>query len=315
MIQIGLIDVDGHNFPNLALMKIARYWKEQGADVRWYDPFSHFDKVYMSKVFTFTADYQYCISNADDIEKGGTGYMLYDKKLPEYIDQMQPDYSIYKHLIDDNTAIGFLTRGCIRNCKWCIVPKKEGKISAYMDIDDVAIEGRKNIILMDNNVLASAHGLEQIAKIAERQFKIDFNQAMDCRLVTSDIAELLARVRWNRYARFSCDTSAELQPIFKACELLKQKGYNKEVFVYVLLTEDIHECLDRINRLRSFKTLRLIPFAQPYIDFSGKRQTPQWQKDMATWCNKKSTLFGCEFRDFQVRKGFRCQRWLEDNYC
>lgn len=122
--KIGLIDVDGHNYPNLALMKISAWHKSQGDDVEWYSPFAeHYDVVYMSKVFTHTNDYGYFINNADKIEKGGTGYDI-KKDLPEDIDRLQPDYDLY--CIDKNTAYGFLTRGCIRKCPWCVVPKKEG---------------------------------------------------------------------------------------------------------------------------------------------------------------------------------------------
>lgn len=92
--KIGLIDVDEHGFPNLALMKIARYYRQQGFEVNWYTPWERYDIVYMSKVFTFTPDFTQCISNADKVERGGTGYKMYDKTLPKHIDLLQPDYSI-----------------------------------------------------------------------------------------------------------------------------------------------------------------------------------------------------------------------------
>ena len=96
--KIGLIDVDGHNFPNLALMKIAAYHKSLGDDVEWYDPMfsGHMDKVYMSKIFTFTDDYIYNI-DSEEIVKGGTGYFYPTggTELPEEIEHIYPDYSIY----------------------------------------------------------------------------------------------------------------------------------------------------------------------------------------------------------------------------
>lgn len=311
--KIGLIDVDGHNFPNLALMKISRYWKNQGASVLWYTPFEHFDIVYMSKVFTFTQDFSQCITNADRIEKGGTGYKLYDKNLPKEIDQLQPDYTIYSHIVDDHSAYGFLTRGCIRKCKWCIVPKKEGSLRPYMDIEQIAIEGRNNITLMDNNILASDYGLEQIEKIIKLQLRVDFNQDMDCRLVTEDIAQMLVRVKWLKYIRFACDTSAELRPLFSACEKIKRLGYRGDIFMNVLLTEDINECVNRIREIKKFgraNNIRMMPFAQPYIDFEGKRNPPQWQKDMAHWCNKKAVFKTCDFWEFEPRRGFKCAKYF-----
>lgn len=308
--KIGLIDVDGHNFPNLALMKLSRYWKSQGADVEWYTPFANYDCVYLSKVFTFTPDYMQCISNADNVERGGTGYRLYDKKLPTQIDKLQPDYSIYPNIVDDRTAFGFLTRGCIRNCKWCIVPKKEGYLQPYMDIEEIAIEGRDRIILMDNNILASNYGLGQIEKIIKLRLKVDFNQDLDCRLVTPEIAQMLVKVKWLKYIRFACDTSAQLPHLFKACDLLKQYGYKGDVFMNVLLSDNIDECLQRINEIRKYKGLRLRPFAQPYLDFSGKRQPPQWQRDMARWCNCKQIFDAVEFADYRPRKNEICKNYL-----
>lgn len=170
--NIGILAVDS-TFPNLALMKISAYHKKQGDSVEWYNPFNYYDKLYIAKVFSFTEDYLQYITNADCVEKGGTGYDI-SKTLPTEIDRMQPDYSIYPQ-IDSKTAYGFLTRGCPNKCKWCIVPKKEGNIAPYMDVEEIAIDGRKNIILMDNNVLASDYGLEQIEKIVKLKLRVDFN--------------------------------------------------------------------------------------------------------------------------------------------
>lgn len=136
--KIGLIDVDSHRYPNLALMKISAWHKRQGDDVEWYDVFAeHYDIVYKSKVFSFTPDYNIVISNADKIVKGGTGYAIHgaggehyikeeDTTLPDEIEHIYPDYDLYG--IKD-TAYGFLTRGCPRGCEFCIVGKKEGLCS------------------------------------------------------------------------------------------------------------------------------------------------------------------------------------------
>lgn len=137
--RIGLIDVDGHNFPNLPLMKISAYHKKQGDSVEWYEPLfsGHMDKVYMSKVFSFTPDYPYYV-DADEVVKGGSGYAIelsegvehYNKEkdieLPYEIEHIYPDYSLYPELTKD-TAYGFLTRGCPRGCSFCHVKDKEGR--------------------------------------------------------------------------------------------------------------------------------------------------------------------------------------------
>ena len=147
--KIGLIDVDGHNFPNLPLMKISAYHKQCGDKVEWVNLFEHYDRVYMSKVFTFTPDFEYCI-NADEIIKGGTGYDLHNK-LPTEIENIYPDYSIYPEY---NEAYGFLTRGCPRNCDFCIVGTKEGLCSRKVANLDYFWNGQKVIKLLDPNLLA-----------------------------------------------------------------------------------------------------------------------------------------------------------------
>ena len=304
--NIGILAIDS-NYPNLALMKISGYHKLQGDQVEWYNPFNHYDKVYMAKVFSFTEDYQQWIINADYIEKGGTGYDI-SKVLPGEIDYMVPDYSLYN--LDDKTAYGFLTRGCPNKCKWCIVPQKEGKIAPYMDIKEIAVNNRKNIILMDNNVLASEYGLQQIEKIIRLKLRVDFNQGLDARLVTDEVARLLAKVKWIKRIRFGCDTPGQIAECERATALIDKYGYKGEYFFYCILLNDFKESFERINHWR-YKGSRFLPHAQPYRDFNNPRQIiPQWQNDLAGWTDKKQVFRSCEFRDFMPRKGFRCGEYF-----
>lgn len=123
--KVGLIDVDGHHYPNLALMKLSAWHKAQGDTVEWWWGWGQYDRVYMSKVFdeTYTPDIPEPV-NAAEIIKGGTGYGL-GNKLPDEIEHIYPDYLLYPELTKD-TAYGFLTRGCPRGCHFCIVAGKEG---------------------------------------------------------------------------------------------------------------------------------------------------------------------------------------------
>ena len=173
--RIGLIDVDCHAskkkwgatvYPNLALCKISAYHKSKGDEVEWATQFEHYDILYKSKIFNFTEDDRY-IYDADRIVTGGTGYDI-TSHLPEEIDRMTPDYSIYPNIPKD-TAYGFLTRGCPNKCPWCVVPRKEGRIKPYRDVDEIATDGRKKLVLMDNNILAAGdYCIEQFNKIVER---------------------------------------------------------------------------------------------------------------------------------------------------
>ncbi|MBS5626974.1 MAG: radical SAM protein [Porphyromonadaceae bacterium] len=306
--KIGLIDVDYSGFCNLALMKISAYHKARGDKVEWYNPFNHYDKLYMAKVFSFSEDYHQWIVNADSIEKGGTGYDVC-KVLPREIDRLQPDYSIYPS-IDNRTAYGFLTRGCPNKCKWCIVPRKEGSITAYMDIDEIAINGRNNIILMDNNILASDYGLQQLEKIVRLGLRVDFNQGLDARLVTDDIAKLLAKVKWIKRIRFGCDTPQQIEECERATALIDKHGYKGEYFFYCILLDDFNEAFTRVNHWRN-RGGRFLTHCQPYRDLNNPRQViPQWQKDLASWADKKWIFRSCEFKDFVPRKGFKCEEYF-----
>ena len=303
--NISLIPVDSQ-YPNLAIMKISAFHKAQGDTVDWYNGIDHYDKVYMAKVFTFTPDYGYYI-NADQVERGGTGYDIH-KTLPPEIDRLQPDYALYPQ-IDRKTAYGFLTRGCPNRCKWCVVPQKEGKIAPYMDVDEIAVDGRTNLILMDNNVLASDYGLRQIEKIIRRKYRVDFNQGLDARLVTDDIARMLARVKWIKRIRFGCDTPAQIAECERAINLLEKYGYHGEVFLYCILME-FEESFLRINHWRG-RYKKVIPHAQPYRDLDNPHQViPQWQKDLARWADRKELYKSVEFKDYEPRKGFTCKQYF-----
>ena len=308
MARIGLIDVDNTSFPNLALGKIARHHKVMGDSVEWVDPMfgGGFDKVYMSKIFTFTPDYDYPIV-ADEIERGGTGYDIH-KTLPNEIDRLQPDYDFLG--VPSDTAYGFLTRGCPNKCKWCVVPIKEGKQRPYMDVEEIAIEGRKNLILMDNNVLASDYGLEQIEKIIKNGYRVDFNQALDARLVTEDIAKMLAQVRWISVIRFGCDTPKQIAECNRAMQMIDKHRKNPASYLfYTMIGDDINEDYARLSAFRDNKRVRIV--AQPYRDFNNPNQIiPQWQKDMARWAMRREIYATCDFKDYEPRKGFKCKEYF-----
>lgn len=299
--KIGLVDVDGHNFPNYALMKISAYHKAQGDEVEWANPFFEYDKVYKSKIFTFTPD-DLSPYNCE-VVKGGTGYDI-ASKLPKEIEDVLPDYSIYNV---KGVSYGFLTRGCPNRCKWCIVPSKEGHVKPYRDIDEIA-QGNKKIILMDNNILASDYGLEQLEKIANKGYRVDFNQGLDARLVTDDIAKLLCRIKWIDKIRFACDTQSQIKSIFDAKDKLHSYGHKRGIFIYFLI-KDLDDCMTRIKALSQYKDV-FIPFGQPYREFDKVNEIPQWQKDMAHWMNQHYVYQSCNFEDFEPRKGFKCKEYL-----
>lgn len=275
---IGLHDADRNGFPNLALMKISAWHKAQGDEVRWWIPMEEYDKVYSSKVFTFTPEEPMLPLGTI---KGGTGYHMYDE-LPLKIDQMYPDYSIYP---DVKHAIGFLTRGCIRNCPWCIVPRKEGGIRAYNTWREIKRPDSRDIVFMDNNVLACPHGLEQIKDMAGENIRVDFNQGLDARLITPEVAKNLAALKWIRFIRMSCDSLDMLPTVERAIYRLCDCGVKPyRIFVYMLVTENIFDDERRALRLRD---LGVEVFAQPYRDYDGGEPSKDMRR-FARWVNMKA---------------------------
>lgn len=281
--RIGLVDVDAYSrgkstFPNLALMKISAWHKAKGDTVEWYKPMFPCDKVYASKVFTFTPD---CPFLPPDTIRGGTGYGLYDE-LPEEIDAMEPDYTLYP---DVDYAIGFMTRGCIRKCPWCVVPRKEGHIRPYRGWRDVKRQDSRDIVFMDNNVLACTFGIEQLRSMIGENVRIDFNQGLDARLITPEVAEILSQLQWIRFIRMSCDTDEMLDVVLRAIRLLGEHGVKPyRIFVY-LLVQDIQSAERRAVALRDAGA---DVFAQPYRDLENNIDPGKEQKRFARWVNHKA---------------------------
>lgn len=325
--RIGLIDVDCHAkvkkwgatvYPNLALCKIAAFHRQKGDTVEWAMPmFEEYDIIYRSKIFNFTPDDDRPYK-AKTVIRGGTGYDI-TSQLPQEIDECQPDYSIYT-TVPKGISYGFLTRGCPNKCKWCVVPRKEGNIRPYWDIERVA-NGNKKLVLMDNNILAAGdYAHEQLEKAIYYGYRLDFNQALDARLVTEYFAKQLAKIHWINYRiRFGCDTHAQIDECERAIALINSYGYHGEYFLYTMLNDDFEECYSRLiywweinHRCREEHKPNIYPYAQPYRDPDNpKRPIPQWQKDMAQWVNKHHIFQISDFRDFSPRKGFKCEQYFK----
>lgn len=289
--RIGLIAVDGRNgFPNLALMRLSNWHKRRGDTVEWWTGFTHYDRVYMSKVFTFTPDFDTVI-NAEEIVTGGTGYKDFGS-LPPEVEACQPDHTLYPNW---KPAIGFLTRGCFRSCDFCIVPRKEGPLHPAASWEEVKRPDSREMILLDNNVLASDYGLDQIDRMSREQVWVDFNQGLDARLITPEIARMLARLHWIRFVRLACDTSEMLPVIRQAAAYLKEAGVAQSRLWSYALVRDVEEALQRVQALRE---MGVEPFVQPYRDYDGGEPTEE-QKAFARWVNRKSLFKSCTWESYK----------------
>lgn len=295
--KIGLIDVDGHNYPNLPLMKLSAWHKSRGDRVRWYEPLDgmteRYDKVYMSKVFSFTPDYEWPIY-ADEVERGGSGYSISvidgketydthkDKCLPYEIEHIYPDYSLYPEQTRD-TAYGFLTRGCPRGCSFCHVAEKEGRRSVKVANLDEFWRGQKHIVLCDPNILACREHMELLGQLADSKASVNFNQGLDIRLVNDENLEALQKIRL-RGIHFAFDRWQDKDIIEQRLRAFAEKtGYTKDrgrVVVYILTNYDTTLEQD-IYRIQLCRELKFAPYPMIY----DKEHADPVYKKLQRWCN------------------------------
>lgn len=228
--------------------------------------------------------------------------LVINNTLPAEIDSIFPDYSIYPEC---DYAIGYITRGCPNNCRWCVVPKKEGRIRPYKTWKDLVRQDSDKLVLMDNNILACEYGIEQLEELSGSAYQIDLNQGMDARLVNDRIAEILSRLKWIRFIRFSCDQKSQIEPIKNTVNLLGKYGVRPyRIFVYILVTKNVQDAAERVEALKGYKAINLyaqaernerigiipnseqLEFQQRYV-YGGCYRKETWEE----YCQRRKLVF------------------------
>ena len=329
--KIGLIDVDGTNFPNLPLMKISAWHKERGYQVEWYDQLTsgHMDRVYMSKVFNFTPDYQYPIY-ADEIIKGGSGYCIETKDgrecfheerdtwLLHEIEHIYPDYSLYPELTKD-TAYGFMSRGCPNGCVFCHVGAKEGRKSYKVADLSEFWRGQKNIVLLDPNPTACPEWRDNLQQLIDSGANVDFCQGVDIRIMTPEMAEMILKIKV-KTIHFAWDRYPDKSIVVPKLEMFKKlSGWGRDkISVYILVNFNTTTEQD-IERVQTCRRLGIQPYPMVYnkgeFFYRNGRLRPRGEllkkytqeqidhavisRDIQRWCNPR-VFWQCErFEDYK----------------
>lgn len=302
--NIGIVDVDSHHYPNFALMKLSAWHKAQGDNVELASPlFGNYDRVYQSKIFTFTPDV-FDFDGRCEVVRGGTGYDV-KSRLPQEIEEFaEMDYTLYPPKLYP-FSIQFFSRGCIRKCPFCLVNDKEGMIRS---VDPVQLNPNGQWIeVLDNNFFANPEWKSAIDYLMNTKQKVNLH-GVDVRIMNEEQAYWLNKLKLQKDIHIAWDL-----PQIDLSEKLKEiTHYIKpsKITCYVLIgfNSTIEQDMYRIETLRSFG---IRPHVQPYRDFENKRTPTQYERDLAQYVNKPMVFKSCSFAEFSPRKGFKCAEYLK----
>jgi hypothetical protein len=312
-LKIGLIDIDG-KLPNLALMKICSFYKVAGAPVEFVQAGKHYDKIYISCLFTWNRHkVEKLLQIYPDAIVGGTGWDIH-KELPPEIEACKPDYELYK--VDDilprikggiatkeskqrkaeeiiNAGIGFTSRGCIRNCGFCFVPPKEGAFRQVGSIDDI-INPRSNVVvLLDNNLTADPNAIDKLHEIRDRGLKVDISQGIDVRLLTPELAQALSEVKHLRSLHYAWDLMSFEKPVMEGIKMLS-KSVKKWRHMCYILTGYNTTFEEDMYRFKMLDEIGVKAYVMPY----NLKYPSEKHHCFAGWVNsRKHTV--CSFEEYE----------------
>jgi hypothetical protein len=298
--RVGLLQCDG-KYPNLALMKISKFHEDKGDEVTWYDGglFNDlYDRIYASKIFAFTP------MPSLPMEKsfiGGTGIDFYNR-LPEEIEKSDVSYTLYPEC---NYHIGFSMKGCRFACKFCCVPKKEGRPYVHNTIDEILTnpKGGNRLMLLDNDFFGGQNWRENLARITELKLKVNFNQGLNIRILTQEQADLLAKCNFvnskfnKKYVTFAWDKYKDKELIHKGIDICGKAGIKPEQMQFFVLVGFDTTPEQDLERIMTLKNLGALPFVMPY------NKEDNYQKKLARWVNNRIIFRSVKWEDYDISLG------------
>lgn len=298
MQTIGIVQVDGR-LPNLALMQITSYHEQRGDKVEWYNGNlfeSQYDLIYASKLFSF--------SKTPDLPRGksfigGTGIDFYNR-LPIEIESSNISYSLYP---DCNYHIGFSMKGCRFACKFCCVPKKEGRPKVNSDIDNILInpKGGNRLMLLDNDFFGGANWKENLLRIIQLKLKVCFVQGLNIRIITQEQADLLAQCNYTnskfnqKYLTFAWDRYNNGNIVKKGIDICNNAGIpckHMQFFVLIGFDTNHDQNYERVMKLREYGCM---PFVMPF------NKDDPYQKSFTRWVNHRAVFKTCSWNDYKYK--------------
>ena len=298
--KILLVNVDSRF--NLAIRRMYNYFKDDNEVVMKdlkLDGYpgrkkvtvdaTGFDKVYSSNIFEINQN-RFEIIGCKNIVYGGIGSINPNLKLPAEIEKTDPFY-----YPDEDTSYGFITRGCIRNCSFCKVPKYEGKLKVYNSLESI-IKHHK-VKFLDNNILAYDKHMEVFKYLIEHNVRCEFNQGLDFRLINEDNAKVLSELNYMGEYIFAFD-DPKYQPLLeKQLKIIKKyipKDWKVKFYIYQNKDMDIGLLIKRVEWCRQNKCL---PYVMRDIN-CWDSQEKNFYIDYASYCNQPSFFKSIDFKTF-----------------
>ena len=266
-LNILLVEPDYYStYPPLGLLKLSRYHKNRGDKTILVRHSAFFveepDFVYITSLFTWGIDrvkecaafYRDIFPDAEIFVGGIAASLLPDQLNDVYVvpgtseilDDLLPDYSL---IPEWTKSLVFASRGCINRCPFCAVPQLEPIYIARKSISDLISQDFDDIILWDNNFLASPHVEDILNELIASGKLIDFNQGLDCKLISHDIARELKQLKVE-LIRIAFDSRAREKHVRAAIENLVAARFRaKTILVYILYNfrDSPEEFLERMN--------------------------------------------------------------------